>query len=124
MMFANVALVAPHVKSGRLKGLGVTSLKPTELAPGIPTVASALPGYELVTNISIFAPARTPAPVIRFLNQEIVRLLNKPEIREKALSMGVEAVGSTPEQLTAAMKAEVARFAKVVKDAGIRGSGA
>jgi tripartite-type tricarboxylate transporter receptor subunit TctC len=124
MMFANVALVTPHVKSGRLKGLGVTSLKPTELAPGIPTVASALPGYELVTNISVFAPARTPAPVIRFLNQEIVRLLNRPEIKEKALSMGVEAVGSTPEQLTAAMKAEVARFAKVVKDAGIRGSGA
>jgi tripartite-type tricarboxylate transporter receptor subunit TctC len=124
MMFANVALVTPHVKSGRLKSLGVTSRKPTELAPGVPTVASALPGYELVTNISVFAPARTPEAIIRFLNQEIVRLLNKPEIREKALSMGVEAVGSTPGELTAAMKAEVARFSKVVKDAGIRGSGA
>lgn len=124
MMFANVALVTPHIRSGRLKGLGVTSLQPTELAPGVPTVASALPGYELVTNISVFAPARTPAPVIRFLNQEIVRLLNRPEVKEKALSMGVEAVGSTPEQLTAAMKAEVARFTKVVKDAGIRGGGA
>ena len=123
IMFANVALVTPHIKSGRLKGLGVTSLHPTQLAPGVPTVASALPGYELVTNISIFAPARTPAPVIKFLNQEIVRLLNLPEIKDKALGIGVEAVGSTPDELTAAMKAEVARFSKVIKDAGIRRGG-
>jgi tripartite-type tricarboxylate transporter receptor subunit TctC len=104
-----------------LKGLAVTTLQPTELAPGVPTVASAgLPGYELVTTISVFAPAGTPAYIIKLLNQEIVRVLNRPDVKEKAFNSGIEAAGSTPAQLAATMKGEMDRFGKMIRDAGIR----
>jgi tripartite-type tricarboxylate transporter receptor subunit TctC len=122
LIFANVAGVTPHIKTGRLKGLAVTSLQPTDLAPGVPTVsASGLPGYELVTSIAMFAPARTPASIIRLLNREMNQVLQRPDVRERALAVGVEAIGTTPEQLTAAMKSEIARFSKVAREAGIRG---
>ncbi len=121
MMFTSPPTVAPHMKSGRLRVLAVTSPEPSALAPGLPTVAAAgVPGFESVTITGIFAPATTPKPVIDRLNREIVRFVKLPETKEKFLNTGSEAAGTTPEELAAAVKAEVARWGKVIKDAGLK----
>ena len=113
--------VAPHVKSGKLRALAVTTAKPTNLAPGVPTVsASGLPGYLLETTTVKVAPAGTPAPIVNFLSRQIVRALNEPAIKERFFNSGVEVVGSSPEQLAAEIKADMVRWGKVIKDAGIR----
>ena len=117
----DVGLVAPHLKSGKLRGLAVTSPEPSALAPGLPTVtASGLPGYEAGGVNSIFAPAKTPGAVINRLNQEIVRLLGRADVKERFLSAGVETVGGTPEALANKVRSEIAKMSKVIKDAGIR----
>ncbi|MBI3938829.1 MAG: tripartite tricarboxylate transporter substrate binding protein [Betaproteobacteria bacterium] len=122
LMFAPAGGVAPHLKSGRLRALAVTSAKPSPLAPGLPTVAaSGLPGYESVTMVGMFAPAGTPASLITFLNQEVVRVLNRADVKEKFFGAGVETVGSAPEAFAAAIRADMATMGKVITDAGIRG---
>ena len=121
LTFGNAVPVAPYIKSGRLKGLAVTSAQPSALFPEIPTVAAAgLPGYESVTILGIFAPGGTPAAIINRLNQEIVRVLSMAEVKKRFLNEGLETVGSSPEQLAAAVKADTARIAKVIKDNRIR----
>ncbi len=113
-------LMLSHIKSGRLRALAVTSATPSALLPGLPTVAaSGLPGYEWIGMTHIMAPARTPAPVIGRLNQEIVRALNKAEVRERYLNAGAEVVASTPEELAATIKADMTRITMVLKDADI-----
>ncbi len=120
LSFATAASVATHIKSGRLKALAVTSPQPSTLAPGLPTVAaSGLPGYEMVTITGIFAPARTPAPLIGRLNHEMVRFLKSPEAKENFFSAGMETIGSSPEELGAKIKSVMASLGKVIKDAGI-----
>ncbi len=120
-MFANAGAVAGHLRSGRVHALAVTSAKPSPLFPGLPTVAAGgVPGYELVSIQGIFAPAGTPAAVVRRLNQEIVSFLQKSETRERFSGAGVESLGSTPEELAATVKAEMARLGKVIREAGIR----
>ena len=122
MMFTVTGSVAPHMKSGRLKPLAVSSAQPTELMPGVPTVAaSGLPGFESAGLAGVFAPAKTPRAVIDRLNREISRVLGTSDLKEKFLSAGVEIVASTPEQFTAAIKAEMGSVGKLIKDAGIRG---
>lgn len=121
LAFLPAASVAPYVKSGKLRGVAVTSNRPSALAPDLPTVAAAgLPGYESMATQGVFAPARTSAALIKLLNQEIGRLLNQAEVREKLLNSGVEAVGSTPEQFGTYIKSEMTRLGKVIWDAGIR----
>ncbi len=121
MFFANVTSALPHVKSGRLKALAVTSAAPSALAPGLPTMAaSGLPGYEVVSIIGLFAPSRTPAALITRLNQEIVRVLGKPDVKEKLFNTGIEVIASSPMQLAATMKSEIVRLGKIIRDAGIR----
>lgn len=111
----------PHVKSGRLKGLAVCSAQPSDLAPGLPTVAATgLPGYELVSPQAVFVPAKTPAALVRRLHDEILRVMRAPEVKERLFNTGMEVVGSTPQELAAAIKSEVARMGKVIKDVGIR----
>lgn len=119
-MFAVPGSVMPHVKVGRLRALAVTSVKPSPLAPGLPTVAETLPGYEVASRLAIFAPAGTPAPIVSRLSQEIARVLDRTEVREKFLALGIETVSSTPEGLGALIRSEVERMGKVIKAAGIR----
>lgn len=120
LMFANAGAVASHLKSGRLKALAVTSAQPSVLLPGLPTVAAGgLPGYELVSVQGLFAPAGTPESVIARLNKEIVAFLRRPDTKEKFFAAGVESLGSTPEELAATVKSEMARLGKVIKAAGI-----
>ena len=120
VMFPSANSATPYVKSGRLRALAVTSAEPSALVPDLPTVAAAgLPGYESVAMTGMFAPAKTPDAIVRRLNQEINVALKKPELRERFLGQGTEAMGGTPEQFTAVMKAEIARMGKIIKDAGL-----
>lgn len=121
LMFPAASSVAPHLSSGRLRALAITSAQPSALGPGLPTVAaSGLPGYESLSIYGMFAPAKTPAALIKRLNGEIVRVLNRTDVRQKLFSSGVEAVGSSPEQLAHTVKSEMVRLGKVIKDAAIR----
>ena len=119
---ANAASATPHVRSGRLRALAVGSVEPSALVPDLPTIAATgVPGYESASINALFAPVKTPVPVINRLNQEIVRILSQADVKEKVLNTGAEAVGSSPEQLATNIKAELARMGKVIKNAGIKG---
>ena len=120
MMFENAAAMLPLIKQGKMKGLAVTSLQPTPLVPGLPPVAATLPGFEMVSVVTMFAPAKTPAAIIKRLNQERVRALNDPEVKERFTNNGGAVVGGSPEELAAWMKGAMARMDKVIKDVGIR----
>ena len=120
LIFASAGSVVPHLKSGRLRALAVTSAQPSKSVPGLPTVAAAgLPGYESVSIGLLLAPARTPSAIIRRLNQGVVHVLNQPDVEEKFLNTGVEAASSSPQELAVAMKSDIARMSKLIKDAGI-----
>jgi tripartite-type tricarboxylate transporter receptor subunit TctC len=122
MAFFTPPSVIPHIKSGRLRALAVTSLQPTALVSGVPTLASTgVPGYEMTSMYGLFAPAKTPASLITRLNREVVQGITRPEAKEKFFSGGSEVVGSTPDEFLVAVKAEMARLGKVIKAAGIRG---
>ena len=120
VMFPLASVAIPHVKSGRLRALAVTNAEPSALLPGLPAVRATLPGYEASSMTGMFAAAHTPTAVITRLNQEVVRVLSRADVKEKFFSAGVETVGSSPEELAAAMKSDMARLGKVIKDAGIR----
>ena len=118
--FAGAGGVMSHIKSGRLGMLAVTSVQPSALFPGLPTVAATVPGYAMVTMVGVFAPAKTPVTIINLLNREIVRVLNQADVKEKLLNAGSEVVAGSPEQLSAYLKSEVAKWGKAIKDAGIK----
>ena len=121
MTVADPALVVPLAKAGRLRALAVTSAEPSALLPYLPTVAaSGLNGYEAIGMIGSFAPGKTPAAIIQRLHQEIARVLNRPEMKERFLSIQTEAVATTPEQFAATLKSELAKWSKVIKEAGIK----
>ena len=121
LTFATTSATVPLVKSGKIRPLAITSLQPSPLAPNLPTVAaSGLPGYESGSSYGIFAPAKTPAATVNRINQEFVRVINRPEVVERFFATGVRAVGSTPEELASTVKSEIAKYGKVIKDVGIR----
>jgi tripartite-type tricarboxylate transporter receptor subunit TctC len=121
MMFGAAAPVRPHVQAGRVKALAVSTAARSPTYPDLPTVAEAgLPGFEAVSIHGVFLPAKTPEAINARLHQEIVRVLQRPESRERLASIGAEPVGSTRAQFAAVMKDEVARMSKVVREAGIQ----
>jgi len=121
MTFGSAGSVGQYVRAKRLRPLGVSTAEPSTLFPGVPTIAdSGVPGYESAAMSGVFAPAKTPPAIITRLNQEIVRVLNKPDIKEKFFNTGVETVGSSPEEFAAKIKSEMTRLTKVIRDAGIR----
>ncbi len=118
--FAVAASVQPHVKSGRLKALAVSSATPSALFPGLPTIAATLPGYEAVSPSGIFAPAKTPDAVVNRLNQEVSKVLARSDVKDKFFSSGVEVVGGSPQEFAARIRTEITQMGKVIKDVGIR----
>jgi tripartite-type tricarboxylate transporter receptor subunit TctC len=121
VMFPTTASSLQHVKSGRLRALGVTSPKPSALAPGLPAVAeSGLPGYESVVIYGLFAPAKTPPAIVTRLNAEIVPFLRSEATTERLLNSGVEPGGGPPSDLAATMASEMSRLGKLIKEARIR----
>lgn len=122
LMFPTAVTGGQHVKTGKLRALGVTSATPSALMPGVPPVAaSGLSGYEAITIFCAFVPAATPRSIIGRLNSEMVRFLGRADVKEKLFDAGLEIVTGTPAQLAATMKSELSRMSKVIKDAGIRG---
>jgi len=121
MMFANPPAVTPHIKTGKLRALAVTSAQPSALFPGLPTVmSSGLPGYEVTVALALFAPARTSDAIINRLNQEVVRVIRKPDVKEKFSSIGVETASGSPADLAALIKADLTKWTKVIKESGIK----
>ena len=118
-MFDNIVTTLPLAKAGKLRALAVTTAKRSRVAEDIPTLAQAgVPGYDANAWFGVFAPAGTPDAVIARLQSEISKIVKIPEIRDRFLALGAEPVGSTPEQFAAFYRAEVLKWAKVVKDSG------
>lgn len=119
--FPNASTGMPFIKAGKVKGLAVTTLQPSALAPGLPTAAaSGLPGYESKAILGMFAPAKTPAAVIDQLNQEIVRALGDADVRKRLFDTGSEVAAGPPAELATAMKSEMATTGKLIRKMGIR----
>jgi tripartite-type tricarboxylate transporter receptor subunit TctC len=121
MMVATLASAVQHFKTGRLIPLGISTIARDSTLPNVPTVAEAgVPGYEVFEWQGVVVPTGTPAPVITRLHQEIVKALAVPEVRERIVGVGARPVGSTPAELGAHIKKELAIWSKVVKAAGVR----
>ena len=121
LMFNSMPVVLSLVKSGKLKGLAVGSLQRSPAAPEVPTVAEAgVPGFENVTWYGMFAPAGTPKDVIMKLNAQVMQILADPEMAQRMASQGAEPRGTSPEELARYMRAESARWRKVISSAGIK----
>ncbi len=121
LMFDAMASALPHVKAGRLRALAVTGAKRSAAAPDVPTVAEAgLPGYEINPWFGVFAPAGTPTEVVAKLSDEITKILNMPDVRERLIGQGLEPAGGTPEQFAAHVGSEMKKWARLVKRSGAR----
>ena len=121
LLFATMPTVLPQVQAGRLKALAVASSARSPAAPEIPTIAeAALAGYSVVNWIGIFAPAGTPRDVVLKLNAEIARTMQAPDIQKRLVNEGAKFTAMTPEQYGGFVRAEMTKWAKVVKEAGIR----
>ena len=111
----------PYARSGKLRALGVSSVKRADVAPDIPTIAeSGVAGFEAIAWYNVFAPARTPHAVVLKLNSEINRLLQTAEVRDRFQALGVAPLGGTPEALGKYLEFEVTRWAKLIKDTGVK----
>ncbi len=121
VMFANAAIASPHIRTGKVRAVAVASLQKTPVFPDLPSLAtSGLPGFEAGVVQGVVTPAKTPAALISRLNQEIVGVLNRVDIKDRHFIAGVETVASLPEALSATMKSDMMRWGKVIKDAHIR----
>lgn len=121
MMFDGVVTGLPAVKAGRLRALGVTTLKRWQGAPDIPTMSEAgLAGFEVNSWFGLLAPAGTPREIVLRLNSEVARALHEPDARERLYSIGAEPMSNTPEEFAAYINAEMVKWSKVIKAAGIR----
>jgi tripartite-type tricarboxylate transporter receptor subunit TctC len=122
LLFDNVMTAKPHVESGRLKGIAISSAKRSELVPEIPTVGeSGLPGFESSNWFGIFAPAHAPQAVVDRVNAEVNRILkDDPSIRERFHTLGFETRGGTPQDLDNIMKSEARKWSKVIRDANVK----
>ncbi len=119
VMFSSAGAVAPHMQSGRLRALGVSSVNPSPLAPGVPSIAAAgVPGYVSEVLHAMFAPAKTPPAIIGKLNAEIGRYLRSQPAKDIFIRAGIEPTPSTPEELVEIINGEVARLSKVLKPGG------
>ncbi len=121
ILIVSLPSVAGQMKSGRLRALGVTGEKRTSFAPELPTIAeSGVPGYEASLWWGMFAPSKTPKPIIDRLNGEIHKAMTSPEMKKLYVEFGAEPAPTTPEAFSAMVKKEIAKWSKVVKDAGIK----
>ena len=115
-----IPAVLPTIRSGKLRALGISSAKRSALVPDIPTIAESVPGYEFIGWYSLFAPAKTPQPVLAKLNTELVRMLETQEFRERFSALGAEPHGSTQKELAAYLTVQTEKMRKAVKESGAR----
>lgn len=121
LIFSSAPPALPHVKTGKIRALAVTSAKRSSVAPDLPTISeSGLPGYEVINWYGVLAPAGAQKAIVAKLNAEIVKILNMPDVKERLSAVGIETFSSTPAQFAAFIKDETAKWAKVVKFSGAR----
>ena len=121
IMFTPMQAGLPHVRAGKLRALGVGGAKRASVVPDLPTVAEAgVPGFAFDSWNGVHVPARTPKAVIAKLNTELLKSIQPPEVQKRMLDLGLEPAGGTPEAFAAFVRADIARWARVVKDAGVR----
>jgi len=120
LMFDGLLPSLPLIKQGRLRPLAVTGLQRSTVLPELPTIAETLPGYEASGWYGLLAPAATPREAFARINSETSRIMKLPEVAQRLAGDGVEAVGTTPEQFAAYLRAEIAKWGKIVKTAGIK----
>jgi tripartite-type tricarboxylate transporter receptor subunit TctC len=121
LTITGVPPLAPHVQSGRLRPIAVGSTKRLAMFPKLPTIAeSGYPDYEVTTWYGPLAPARTPRETILRMNADLMKTLQRPEVRERLATESAEPLGSTPEQFGAYIQKEIARWSRVIRDAGVR----
>jgi tripartite-type tricarboxylate transporter receptor subunit TctC len=121
LSFPSLGAALPHINGGKLRALAVTSNRRSALLPQLATVAeSGFPGYTFTSWVGVLAPATTPAPIVTALNNHIVKAMHAPGVAERLASDGTDVVASSPEQFSALIKAELARWAKVVKASGMK----
>jgi tripartite-type tricarboxylate transporter receptor subunit TctC len=119
---ASIVSGQPHVRAGRLRGIAVTSARRANSSPDIPTIAeSGVKGYEVTNWYGVLAPAKTPRAIVERLHQQIVKVLDHPDIVKRFAADGADAVDSTPQEFAAHIKAETMKWARVIKEAGIKG---
>jgi tripartite-type tricarboxylate transporter receptor subunit TctC len=121
LFFSSIAPALPLVKDGKLKGLAVTSATRSAVVPEFPTIAeSGLPGYAIGNWFAVAAPAATPKPIVARLNAELVKAINMSDVRKRFIDLGADPIGSTPDELAAYIRNELAKWGKVIKAAGIK----
>lgn len=121
MMFDTTVVAGPHIQSGKVRALAVTSAKRLESLPNVPTVAeSGVPGFEVVSWQGIFVPAGTPRPIVEQLHTEILKILQQPEMQDRLKALGMQPSAMTTDQVAAFQKAEVEKWAQVIKAANIK----
>ena len=120
MMFTGVSSTLPHVKSGRLRPLAVSSAKRVPILPDIPTVSEEIPGYEVLTWYGVFAPVQTAKPIVGKLNLTLAQIFSTADARQRLAALGAEPVTMSPEQFAVAVHREIAKWAKVIRDSGAR----
>jgi len=121
MMFSPIAVVLPLVREGKLRALAVTSLRRSSTAPELPTIAeSGYPGFEYSLWYGLLAPAKAPAAIVGRLHHETVKALALPDLRAKLADLGGEAIGNSPDEFGAIIKSEIPKWAKVIKESGIK----
>jgi tripartite-type tricarboxylate transporter receptor subunit TctC len=121
LYFGNLPTVIRAARAGKLRAVAVTGLKRAAAAPEIPTVAeSGVPGFEVATWWGLSAPAKTPRPILARLHKETVAALNSPDVRGRLEALGAEIIASSPEQYARFIRSDIAKWAKVIKAAGIK----
>ena len=120
-MSGTILSVMPHIRVGRLRGLGITSAARSSVVPEMPTISEAgLPGYEATQWYGMLAPAQTPKDIVARLHAEATRVLQQPEIKERFAGDGADSVGNTPEEFRRYIQSEITKWAKVAREAGIK----
>jgi tripartite-type tricarboxylate transporter receptor subunit TctC len=119
-LFSVIPAVLPTIKSGKLRPLGISSAKRSPLMPEIPTIAESVPGYEFLGWYSLFAPAKTPQPILGKINGELAKVLKTPEFKERFSGLGAEPQSSTPKELAVYLREQRQKMGKAVKESGAR----
>lgn len=119
VMFETLNAALPHIKTGKLRALGVTTATRSPLLPDVPAIAEVVPGYNVNLWFGASVPSGTPKEIVDQLNSDIARVVRMPDIKERFASLGLEVLGGTPEQVTALIKTEISTWARVVRDAKI-----
>jgi len=123
LMFGNMSVMVPHVKSNRLRAIAVTTARRSNVLPDIPTVADTLPGYEAVTWAAVLGPKTLPKDIVARWSSEIERIVQLPDVKERLVANGMETVGGSPERVRKVLERDVAKWQKVVALAGIKPGG-